>query len=283
MNQTYTVKSGDTLYGISNQFGVSVMDLARANNLSLTDTLSVGKTLTIPSSSGTNPNNMFIYTVKKGDSLYSIAKKYDTTANEIIKINNLKTNALSIGQQLKLPENYTKEDEMILPNYINYTVKKGDNLYSIAKLYNTTPDIIIKDNSLSNNNLSIGQNLKIRVTKDSEIIEECFGEDYIPPTTEETRLYTVKKGDSLYTIARNYNTTIDKIKNLNNLTSNNLSIGQILKIPTTTNTNNSIIYTVKKGDSLYSIAKKYNTTIDNIKKKNNLTSNLLSIGQKIII
>ena len=283
MNQTYTVKSGDTLYGISNQFGVSVMDLARANNLSLTDTLSVGKTLTIPSSSGTNPNNMFIYTVKKGDSLYSIAKKYDTTANEIIKINNLKTNALSIGQQLKLPENYTKEDEMILPNYINYTVKKGDNIYSIAKLYNTTPDIIIKDNSLSNNNLSIGQNLKIRVTKDSEIIEECFGEDYIPPTTEETRLYTVKKGDSLYTIARNYNTTIDKIKNLNNLTSNNLSIGQILKIPTTTNTNNSIIYTVKKGDSLYSIAKKYNTTIDNIKKKNNLTSNLLSIGQKIII
>lgn len=283
MNQTYTVKSGDTLYGISNQFGVSVMDLARANNLSLTDTLSVGKTLTIPSSSGTNPNNMFIYTVKKGDSLYSIAKKYDTTVDEIIKINNLKTNALSIGQQLKLPENYTKEDEMILPNYINYTVKKGDNLYSIAKLYNTTPDIIIKDNSLSNNNLSIGQNLKIRVTKDSEIIEECFGEDYIPPTTEETRLYTVKKGDSLYTIARNYNTTIDKIKNLNNLTSNNLSIGQILKIPTTTNTNNSIIYTVQKGDSLYSIAKKYNTTIDNIKKKNNLTSNLLSIGQKIII
>ena len=283
MNQTYTVKSGDTLYGISNQFGVSVMDLARANNLSLTDTLSVGKTLTIPSSSGTNPNNMFIYTVKKGDSIYSIAKKYDTTVDEIIKINNLKTNALSIGQQLKLPENYTKEDEMILPNYINYTVKKGDNLYSIAKLYNTTPDIIIKDNSLSNNNLSIGQNLKIRVTKDSEIIEECFGEDYIPPTTEETRLYTVKKGDSLYTIARNYNTTIDKIKNLNNLTSNNLSIGQILKIPTTTNTNNSIIYTVQKGDSLYSIAKKYNTTIDNIKKKNNLTSNLLSIGQKIII
>ena len=283
MNQTYTVKSGDTLYGISNQFGVSVMDLARANNLSLTDTLSVGKTLTIPSSSGTNPNNMFIYTVKKGDSLYSIAKKYDTTVDEIIKINNLKTNALSIGQQLKLPENYTKEDEMILPNYINYTVKRGDNLYSIAKLYNTTPDIIIKDNSLSNNNLSIGQNLKIRVTKDSEIIEECFGEDYIPPTTEETRLYTVKKGDSLYTIARNYNTTIDKIKNLNNLTSNNLSIGQILKIPTTTNTNNSIIYTVQKGDSLYSIAKKYNTTIDNIKKKNNLTSNLLSIGQKIII
>ena len=280
MNQSYTVKSGDTLYGISNQFGVSVMDLARVNNLSLTDTLSIGKSLTIPTNSGTNPNTMFTYTVQKGDSLYSIAKKYNTTVDEIIKINNLKTNALSIGQQLKLPENYNKEDEIKLPNYVNYTVQKGDSLYSIAKKYNTTPDIIIRDNSLSSNNLSVGQNLKIRVDKSNEKIEECFGEDYIPPTTEETRIYTVKKGDSLYSIAKNYNTSIDKIKRINNLTSNSLSIGQILKIPTTTSNNT---YIVQKGDSLYSIAKKYNTTIDSIKTKNNLTSNLLSIGQELII
>ena len=225
---------------------------------------------------------MFIYTVKKGDSLYSISKRYDTTISEIMNINNLTTNSLSIGQKLKIPENYTKENEITLPSYINYIVKKGDNLYSIAKNYNTTPDIIIKDNSLNNNPLFIGQILKIRINKDNEIIEECFGEDYNPPNIEETRIYTVKKGDSLYSIANKNNTTIDKIKSINNLTSNNLSIGQILKIPTKTSTNN-IIYTVKKGDSLYSIAKKYNTSIDNIKKKNNLTSNNLSIGQKIII
>ena len=283
MNQTYTVKSGDTLYGISNQFGVSVMDLARANNLSLTDTLQIGKIINIPNNLGTNPNSMFIYTVKKGDSLYSIAKKYNTTVDEIIKLNNLKSNSLSVGQTIKLPENYNNPNEISIPNYINYTVKKGDNLYSIANSYNITPDIIIKDNSLNNNNLSTGQNLKIRVTKDSEVIEECFGKDYIPPITEETRIYTVKKGDSLYSIAKIYSTTVEKIKSLNNLASNNLSIGQVLKIPTTSSITSTITYTVKKGDSLYTIAKKYNTTVDSIKRKNNLKSNLLSIGQKLII
>ena len=281
MNQTYTIKAGDTLYGISNQFGVSVSELAKINNILITTPLKIGQILKIPSTIGTNPSTFFIYSVKKGDSLYSIAKKYDTTASEIIKLNNLSNNNLSIGQQLKIPEVYNKEDAMSLPNYINYTVQKGDNLYSIANKYNITPEIIIKDNSLKSNNLSIGQNLKIRITKDSVEIEECFGEDYNPPTNEETKLYTVQKGDSLYSIAQKYNTKVDDIKRINNLSNINLSIGQILKIPKNISSNTT--YIVKKGDSLYSIAKKYNTTVDNIKRKNNLSNNLLSVGQKIII
>ena len=93
--------------------------------------------------------------------------------------------------------------------------------------------------------------------------------------------YIVQKGDSLYKIANKYNTTVDTLKQLNNLTTNNLSIGDILKLP---NTNNEyIIYTIKKGDSLYQIAKEYNTTVNKIKNINNLTSNLLNIGQKIKI
>lgn len=101
MNQTYTVKRGDTLYGISNQYGVSVTELANLNNVTAS-TLKVGQVLTIPSSSGTNPDNLFIYTVKKGDSLYSIAKKYNTTVDAIKSKNNLTSNNLSIGQILKI-------------------------------------------------------------------------------------------------------------------------------------------------------------------------------------
>ena len=81
-------------------------------------------------------------------------------------------------------------------------------------------------------------------------------------------------------IEKKYNTTVSAIKDLNNLVSNNLSIGQILKIPSN---NNSITYIVKSGDNLYSIARKYNTTVNSIKLKNNLSNNLLSIGQKLII
>ena len=86
VNQTYTVKRGDTLYGISNQFGVSVTELAELNGIK-GDNLQIGEVLKIPGSSGENPNNMFMYTVKTGDTLYSIAKKYNTTVQKIIDLN----------------------------------------------------------------------------------------------------------------------------------------------------------------------------------------------------
>ena len=91
--------------------------------------------------------------------------------------------------------------------------------------------------------------------------------------------YTVKSGDSLWSIANKFNTTVNAIKNLNNLTSNNLSIGQVLQIPVSTSTGTGNTYTVKSGDSLWSIANRYNTTVDTLKQLNGLTSNSLSIGQ----
>lgn len=222
--QTYTVKKGDTLYGISNQFGVSVVDLKNLNNLK-DNNLKIGQVLKISQNSGTNPDSTVNYIVKKGDSLYSIARVYKTTVQEIQKLNNLKSNALSIGQELKIPENYVNDASANLPTYINYTVKKGDSLYSIAKRYGITTNTIIKDNALKNNLLSIGQNLKIRTKKES-IVEECFGNE----TSDKNIEFIVKKGDSLYSIAKKYNTDVSTIMKNNNLKSSNLSIGQILKI-----------------------------------------------------
>ena len=202
----------------------------------------------------------FDYVVLKGDTLYSIAKKYNTTVDAIKNLNNLINNTLSIGQVLKIPLRET--------NIFNiHTVQTGDTLYSIAKKYNTTVDAIKSLNNLTSNILSIGQVLKIPTS-----------EETVPETT-----YTVKVGDTLYSIAKKYNTTVDAIKSLNNLTSNILSIGQVLKIPTSEETVPETTYTVKVGDTLYSIAKKYNTTVDAIKSLNNLTSNILSIGQVLKI
>ena len=275
---TYTVKPGDTLYGISNQYGVSVTELASLNNVNA-NTLMVGQILKIPSNSGVNPNNMFMYTVKKGDSLYSIAQKYNTTVNEIMNLNYLNNTNLYIGQVLRIPEMYTPESEMKLPNYMNYVVKKGDSLYSIAKNNNIDIETLMKDNGLTSGILSIGQVLKIRTSTPGSV-EECYGREYVPSSSS-TINYVVQKGDSLYSIANKYNTTVQAIINYNNLSSNNLSIGQVLKIPSSKG--NDVVYTVQKGDSLYSIAKKYNTTVDNIKVKNKLNSNLLSVGQKLYI
>lgn len=282
MYATYIVKSGDTLYGISNQFGVSVTDIINLNNVDPKN-LKIGLELKIPNKSGTNPNASFTYTVKKGDSLYSIAKQYNTTVNSIINLNNLKSTSLSIGQNLIIPEIYSNE-EMKMPNYINYIVQKGDSLYQIAKKYNVSVATIQKDNSLTSNILQIGQNLKIRISESTNIeVEECFGEEYIPDEVNNYINYTVKKGDSLYKIASSYNTSVSEITNLNNLKSTNLSIGQVLKIPINSPSSTSITYTVKKGDSLYQIAKKYNTSVDAIKSKNNLKTNTLAIGQVLKI
>lgn len=241
--------------------------------------LQIGQVLKIPSNLGTNPSNIFAYTVKKGDTIYSIAQKYGTTVQDITKLNGLKSTNLSIGQILQIPENYVASDDVSLPNYISYTVKKRDTIYSIARANGISADTIIKDNSLSNNNLSIGQVLKIRLVDGAtDEIEECYGSSYTPSQSISTITYTVKKGDNLYSIANKYNTSVSTLMSLNNLKNSNLSIGQQLKIPSTSQT-----YVVKKGDNLYSIARKFNTTVDSIKKKNNLTSNLLSIGQKLII
>ena len=223
-NRTYIVKPGDTIYGISNQFGVSSIDLATLNNINA-NTIYVGQELIIPTTSGTDPANLFIYTVKKGDSLYSIARLYETTVNDIMKLNYLTNTNLSIGQTLRIPEN--GKQVTTLPTYINYTVEKGDSLYSIARKYGRTVEEIMQDNGLKSTALQPGTTLQIRTTE-SPIVEECFGEEYTPPTKDIT--YTVKKGDSLYSIASKYNTSVDNIKSKNNLKSNNLQIGQVLII-----------------------------------------------------
>mgnify|MGYP004464581369 FL=1 len=260
ITNTYVVQKGDTLYSIANKLGTTVSELKKENNLT-SNTLQIGEVLRVPTKEIYEEEEN-IYIVKKGDTLYSIAMANNTTVDELKKANNLTSNILSTGQLLKIPS-------ALLPES-TYIVKKGDSLYSIANKYNTTIDELKRINNLTSNILSIGQVLKLPSDKVSDIEKE-----------ENTISYTVQKGDSLYSIARKYDTTIDRIKDLNNLTTNLLSIGQVLLIPTDTNLETT--YTVQKGDSLYSIAKKYNTTVDRLKQLNNLSSNLLSIGQILIV
>lgn len=257
---TYVVQKGDSLYSIANKLGTTVSELKKENNLT-TNTLQIGEVLRIPTKEIYEEEEN-IYIVQKGDTLYSVAMANNTTVDELKRINNLTSNILSTGQLLKIPS-------ALLPES-TYIVKKGDSLYSIANKYNTTVDELKRINNLTSNILSIGQVLKLPSDKVSDVEKE-----------ENTISYTVQKGDSLYSIARKYSTTIDKIKDLNNLTTNLLSIGQVLLIPTDTNLETT--YTVQKGDSLYSIAKKYDTTVDRLKQLNNLKSNLLSIGQILIV
>ena len=147
-----------------------------------------------------------------------------------------------------------------------YTVKSGDSLWSISRKFGVTVNELKKVNNLSSNLLSIGQNLIIPGKKNNTSSNE----------------YVVKSGDSLYSISRKYGVSVDELMSVNNLKSTVLSVGQVLKIPNSGEVTN-VIYTVKKGDSLWSIAKNNKTTVDAIVKLNNLSNANLSIGQKLLL
>lgn len=177
-----------------------------------------------------------------------------------------------VGQSLKVPEYYKAKD-----TNISYVVKKGDNLYSIARQYGINVSDLKKYNNLASDVLSIGQIIEI---PSSTSIVTPSEDDII----NEENTYIVQRGDTLYSISKKYGVSIEDIKNANNLTSDILTVGNTIIIPIgSTSVNNIIIYKVKRGDSLWALAREYNTTIDDIKQLNNLTSNVLKIGQELQI
>lgn len=226
-------------------------------------------------------NNTYI--VQKGDTLYGISRQYNTSVQKLRELNNLKNDNIFPSQVLIISQN----SESNPSECVIYTVVSGDNLYSIAKKYNTTVDAIKRYNNLISNLLSIGQRIKIPCYIGQNSSTEK--PDYIS--------YVVQAGDSLYSIAKKFDTTVSKIKSDNKLTSDLLSIGKVLIIddnigissieecygPEFVVPDDYITYTIVSGDSLYSIAKKYNVTVDSIKSINNLSNNNLSIGQVLKI
>lgn len=196
------------------------------------------------------------YKVMKGDTLYGIAKKLDTTVDEIKKINNLDSNILNIGQILMVPSKTIDLGETEL-----YQVKAGDTLYGIANKYGITLKELKAINNLQDDKLAIGQLLNV------------------PSGLSSASSYTVSSGDTLYSIAKKFGISVNKLKEINQLKDNMLKIGQKLIIPLVEDTT----YVVKAGDTLYSIARAFNITVDELKKLNNLVDDVLSIGKILIV
>lgn len=167
--------------------------------------------------SGTN------YTVKIGDTLYAIARRYNVSINQLALANNIKNvNLIHLGQVLVIP-GISSGGSTTPPPTTNtkYTVKSGDTLYAIAKKYGLTVQQIVAANNIKNANLILpGQVL---------IIPGKSGSNVPKPTT---KYHTVRLGDTLYAISRRYGVPIQKIATANKLTNPNLiRVGQVLIIP----------------------------------------------------
>lgn len=172
-----------------------------------------------------------------------------------------------------LYDTYLGVEDIIPPSpdtgFTEYVVRAGDTLWLLAQRYNTTVDAIKSLNGLTGNDLRIGQVLKIptKGTPDGSYFE-----------------YVVRSGDTLWLLAQRYNTTVDAIQNLNGLSGSALSVGQILRIPSSgAAPAPNFEYTVRPGDTLWDLAQRYGTTVSAIKSLNNLSSDILNIGQVLLI
>ena len=259
IGDVYIVKNGDTLYSIARKFNTTVNELINLNNFTNTN-LSINQEIKLPQKE--EQTDYDTYTVEEGDSLYSIANKYNISVSDLIDFNALPTTVLTVGDVIRIPREKVINKENV------YIVKPGDTLYRIANTYGVSVNDLITANNLTSNILTIGQELIIPVKPVTE-------EDYV--------VYEVVPNDTLYSIAKRFNTKVDAIKSYNNLTSNILNIGQILQIPIDNTEISYQTYKIEPGDTLYSIARRYNTTVNDILALNDGLTSFLTIGQVIKI
>lgn len=158
-NIYYIVKKGDTLTRIALWYNTTVEELVELNDIQNPNLIYIGQRLLISISDDPDKQKEVTYTVRKGDTLSRIANRYGITVNEIVELNNIQNpNLIYVGQELKIPLN----NSINQMQSVYYTVKRGDRLWRIAKMYRTTVSNIARLNGISNPNLIYaGQVLRI--------------------------------------------------------------------------------------------------------------------------
>ncbi len=224
--------------------------------------------------------------VKKGESLWTIARRYGTSVQALIDANNIrKSNRLMPGQNLLIPVDRITADRIVSSSRskssrstipAKYKVKKGDSIYKIAKKLGVSQSKLLSSNGLTSKSVIVpGQTLKV-------------------PGGTRTVYHTVKKGETLSGIAVKNGVSLSSLMKWNKLSKKSvIRVGQKLKMHISSSgyassSNGSskkktIRHTVRNGESLWSIARKYSVTVSNIKKWNKLNSERISIGQRLVI
>jgi len=335
----HTVKSGETLSSIALKYGLTIEELKKKNKIKGTklklkqkikvkDEETVVETINQPATNApqiaeskntsvkaeaqksnteaSSKSGDISHKVKKGETLFSIAKQYNLSVDELKKINDIPNGKIRPGQELKVTQqqtdHQTKNTEVAKVETSQksgtHKVVSGESLYSIAKMYGITVDELKRINNIPTGKIRPGQELKMAEDGDKNKNAVAEKADNKPSTKNETAAnantvnYKVKKGESLITIANDNNITVEELKKMNNLSDSKIKAGQELKLTQSAgkskNTKNhaeskTIEHKVKSGESYYSIAKDYGCTVDDLKEWNKKTGIKIKPGDKIVV
>ncbi len=302
-DKTYTVKAGDSVWGISHQTGVSMSDLRAWNNIQ-NNFIYPGQKLIIAKKANNNQNthtntntstNNKTYTVKAGDSVWAIAQKTGVSMDTLRSLNNIKNNFIYPGQQLKLSNSNSSSNttnsgktNATTNSGKTYTVKSGDSVWAIAQKTGVSMDTLRSLNNIKNNFIYPGQQLKLSNSNSSS---NTSNPGKTNAATNSGKTYTVKSGDSVWAIAQKTGVSMDTLRSLNNIQGNFIYPGQQLRLSgsnssqTTTKTNSNTsstgTYQVKSGDSLWKIAMEHGTTVERLRSLNKITGSMIYPGQHL--
>ncbi|WP_165006158.1 MULTISPECIES: LysM peptidoglycan-binding domain-containing protein [unclassified Enterococcus] len=332
-SSTYTVKSGDSVWGISNSFGITMDQLIEWNNIQ-NNFIYPGQKLTIKggqangsstTNSGNNTNSSgnsnaasgagqatgTRYTVKAGDSVWKISNDHGITMTQLIEWNNIQNNFVYPGQELVVSANGSNagastggssastptSNPSASTSQDRYTVKAGESVWSVSNKNGITMDQLIEWNNIKNNFIYPGQTLIVKGGNSSASTTANTTTPTAPATPNTSAntstaatgdtMYTVKAGESVWSVANKNGITMDQLIEWNNIKNNFIYPGQqvIVKKGNTQGqaAAGAKTYTVKSGESVWSVADSHGITMDQLIEWNNIKNNFIYPGQTLIV
>lgn len=290
------VKRGESLGRIASKYDMSVSDIQRENSLRGSK-IYPGQKLKIQKTVGGNTqaevniasvskptnseSNIQVHSVNKGESLYNISRRYNISVSDLKSMNNLSSDYIYEGQKIKLINNGTLPSSS--NNFAKHSVKRGETLGQIASNYGVNAQQIRNWNNIRGSKIYPGQKLLIQSDK-ADIVHSS--------TPKKVEYHTIRKGETLSSIASKYDVSINEIKSWNNIDGVNIKAGDRLALnadmmskgsnSVKNESSNPIYYKLKKGENLAIVASKFGISVDQIQKLNsNVNPRRIQIGQKI--
>lgn len=298
---TYRLQQGETLAQVAGRSGMTEDELRKVNGIPKGRRVLANSTLLVRSTGAEDQQDIaaelanaklqlsptttwrrVTYRVRSGDTLSGIARRWRITMKSIVTANRLRSDRLRVGQRLVLTvpnvprQAIASTQRSESSQHVIHRVRSGETLSTIASRYGVSISQLKMTNRIRTNLIRPGQRLRI----------PFGGADAV----SDTKIYTVKAGDTLSTIASRYGVSVVRLKRANRLSGNSLRIGDRLEIPTQVAVSDapkrvakSRTHRVRSGESLYTIGKRYGVSVDRLKAANGLRRNTIRVGQELVI